>query len=420
MKRTTVVIIGAGQAGLAVSHLLTSASVDHVLLERGTTAESWRSRRWDSLHLLTPNWMTRLPGWSYRGLNPEGFMSAAAVATYLRLYARSFAAPVVPDAQVRSVTWRDGEYRVVSTAGTWISRSVVVATGYCDRPAVPQLAEALHPSIHTFTPDSYRNPREIPDGGVFVVGSSSTGVQLADELAGAGREVVLAVGRHTRMLRTYRGMDIMWWLDSMGLQDKQAVPGTAPRRHERSLQLVGSAEGRDVDIPSLAGRGVNFTGRLTGVRDGVVHVAGDLSEVCQAADAKLRQLLERIDKFAEGAGLDREIEAPSRPIPAAFSGASDPFGTELDLRAAGIRSVIWATGYRRRYPWLRLPVFDSNGEIRHTSGLTDFPGLMVIGMQWQTRRNSSFLDGVRHDAAIVVDHVVNEVLAGSSAYRRAS
>lgn len=311
MHRTSVVIIGAGQAGLAVSYLLTAASVDHVVLERGRTAESWRSRRWDSLRLLTPNWMSRLPGWSYGGRDPAGFMPAGSVAEHLTRYADSFAAPVVPGADVRSVRWRDGGYLVVSDAGCWTAKSVVIATGYCDEPAVPRIAGELHPTIVQLTPDRYRNPDNVPDGGVLVVGASATGVQLADELAGAGRDVVLAVGL-----------------------DAEIDPATRP-------------------APSVPLR---------------------------------------------------------RPFPAA----------RLGLRANGIRSVIWATGYRRRYPWLHLPVLDASGEIRHKAGRTPAAGLVVVGMSGQTRRNSTFLDGVRHDAALVVDHLTNEVLAGPGIGRRAS
>ena len=216
MFQTSVVISGAGQAGLSVSKILSDAGIDHVALERGRTAERWFSQRWDSLRLLTPNWMSRLPGWSYQGSDPAGYMRAAQVAEFLTGYADGFDAPVVHGAEVRSVRRHRGRYHVISDAGSWSAGAVVIATGYCDQASVPRFAESLHPSVRQITPDRYRNPAEVPDGRVLVVGASSTGVQLADELGVAGRDVVLAVGRHTRLPRRYRGIDIMWWLDSLG------------------------------------------------------------------------------------------------------------------------------------------------------------------------------------------------------------
>jgi putative flavoprotein involved in K+ transport len=418
MNRTDVVVIGAGQAGLAVSYLLTAAAVDHVVLERGRTAQSWRSRRWESLHLLTPNWMSRLPGWSYRGADLSGFMPASSVATYLSDYADSFHAPVLPGAEVRSVRWRDGGYDVVSHAGRWTADSVVVATGYADVPAVPQFARDLDPSILQLTPDRYRNPDSVPDGGVLVVGASASGVQLADELAGAGRDVVLAVGRHARMPRRYRGMDIMWWLDSMGVLDRP-LQAQYRSRPGPSLQIVGSTDGREVDLRSLAARGIHLTGRVAGTRGRMMSLDDDLRITTAAADARLQRLLRRVDEFATVTGLDAEVEPSARPAPSVDLHTSET-PSELDLHGRGIRSVIWATGFRRRYPWLQLPVLDANGEIQHTAGRTVAPGLMVVGMQRQTRRSSTFLDGVRHDAELVVTHLIEEVLTGSGTHRRAS
>ena len=285
MFHTRVLIIGAGQAGLSVSKQLTDAGVDHVILERGRTAERWTSQRWDSLRLLTPNWMSRLPGWSYRGSDPSGFMSGVEVAEYLTGYAGSFGAPIIHGAEVSSVRRRGGGYRVVSDAGIWSAAAVVIATGYCDRPAVPSVAGTLHPSVRQITPDLYRNPGDVPDGRVLVVGASATGAQLADELATAGRDVVLAVGRHTRVPRRYRGMDIMWWLDSMGVLDRQLTTAQIARRPEPSLQIVGSTDGREVDLPSLAERGVRLTGRVTGASGRELTFADDLVATAAAADS---------------------------------------------------------------------------------------------------------------------------------------
>lgn len=410
MSRTPVVVIGAGQAGLAVSHLLTAAGLEHVVLERGRVAERWASYSWESLRLLTPNWLSRLPDFRYTGHEPAGFMSAAAVTGYLRSYALQSDAPVVEGAEVLSVRRRGDGYQVATDTGCWIADAVVVATGWCDVPHVPALAVALDPRIEQLTPATYRNPAALPEGGVLVVGASATGVQLADELARANRRVQLAVGSHTRMPRRYRGIETMWWLDAMGIFDRRLDehPAPAAARAEPSLQLVGSPTGRDVDLLSLQERGVGLVGRLLGVRGRSVRFADDLAETTGQADARLRRLLRRIDAYAAAAGLAGEIDPPE-PVRAVRTRGDV---TGLDLHHAGIRSVLWATGYRRTYPWLHVPVLNGAGEIRHIDGATPSPGLHVVGARWQSRRSSSFLDGVRHDAATVVNRLLNHIDAG--------
>jgi putative flavoprotein involved in K+ transport len=404
MSRIPVVVIGAGQAGLAVSHLLTGAGVDHVVLERGRTAQRWDSHSWQSLRLLTPNWLSRLPGHEYSGPDPTGFMTAAEVAGYLRTYAAG--APVVEGAEVVSVRDCDTGYRVVTDADSWSARAVVVATGWCALPRVP--AVALDTRVEQLTPATYRNPAALPDGGVLVVGASASGVQLADELVGAGRRVVLAVGRHSRVPRSYRGLDIMWWLDAMGVLDRRLDERRDPA--EPSLQLVGRSDGRDVDLRSLQDRGVALAGRLTGADGRRFRFADDLAATTRRADTRLVDLLRRVDAFARDAGLADEIEAAPPVRRVRTHGAL----SALDLRRAGIGTVIWATGYRRAYPWLHVPVLDAAGEIRHRGGATAAPGLHVIGMRWQSRRNSAHLDGVRHDAVTVVSQVLDHLGAAAN------
>jgi putative flavoprotein involved in K+ transport len=404
MSRIPVVVIGAGQAGLAVSHLLTGAGVDHVVLERGRTAQRWDSHSWQSLRLLTPNWLSRLPGHEYSGPDPTGFMTAAEVAGYLRTYAAG--APVVEGAEVVSVRDCDTGYRVVTDADSWSARAVVVATGWCALPRVP--AVALDTRVEQLTPATYRNPAALPDGGVLVVGASASGVQLADELVGAGRRVVLAVGRHSRVPRSYRGLDIMWWLDAMGVLDRRLDERRDPA--EPSLQLVGRSDGRDVDLRSLQDRGVALAGRLTGADGRRYRFADDLAATTRRADTRLVDLLRRVDAFARDAGLADEIEAAPPVRRVRTHGAL----SALDLRRAGIGTVIWATGYRRAYPWLHVPVLDAAGEIRHRGGATAAPGLHVIGMRWQSRRNSAHLDGVRHDAVTVVSQVLDHLGAAAN------
>ncbi len=413
MSHTDVVVIGAGQAGLAVSRLLSDRAVDHVVLERGRTAERWRSQGWDSLRLLTPNWLSRLPGWAYRGSDPAGFMRGHAVAGYLADYAVSFAAPVVEGAGVVAVRPRRSGYLVESTAGAFLTRGVVIATGACQRPAVPPLADYLHPSVVQLTPDRYRNPDSVPAGGVLVVGASATGAQLADELAAAGRRVVLSVGRHTGVPRRYRGLDIMWWLESMGvLHDKLAADR---RRPGPSLQLVGGPDQRSIDLRSLAERGVELAGRLSAVEGRALRFADDLAATTAESDARLTRLLRRIDTFASATGLDRETDTPTAPR------GTQVAGRPLHRLDVGqIRSVIWATGHRRDYPWLRVPILDGSGEIRQVDGRTPAPGVFVLGMPNQTRRSSTFLGGVRFDAELVADALLDHLGGRDDAVERSA
>lgn len=397
MRRTEAIVIGGGQAGLAMSRCLTDARVDHVVLERGRTAERWRSERWDSLRLLTPNWQSRLPGFRYDGGDPDGYMTGADVVDYLGRYARSFQAPVEEGTEVGALEAAGAGYRVATSRGTWEAPSVVIATGHCDTPFVPDFAGRLPADVVQVVPSRYRNPRELPAGGVLVVGASATGLQLADEIHASGRPVTLAVGRHTRLPRTYRGRDILWWLDAMGLFDEAAdqVFDLAISRGQPSLQLVGRPDRATLDLPALQDRGVRLVGRSVGVDGDRVLFADDLVAHTVAADARLARLLQRIDIFAARTGLDAEVGPPEPFQPFLWPG---PAPTEIDLRAEGIRTVLWATGFRRSYPWLKVPVLDARGEIRHEGGVTPLPGLYVIGLYFLRHRKSSFIDGVGRDA----------------------
>jgi putative flavoprotein involved in K+ transport len=397
MRRSEAIVIGAGQAGLAMSRCLTQSGVDHVLLERGRVAERWRSERWDSLRLLTPNWQSRLPGFRYQGTDPDGYMSMPEVAGFLERYARSFEAPVEEGTTVLALETGGAGYRVTTDRGTWEAPSVVIATGHCDTPLVPEIARQLPDDLVQVVPTRYRNPRQLPEGGVLVVGASATGVQLADEIHASGRPVTLAVSRHTRLPRVYRGRDILWWLDAMGVFDEKAddVFDLAASRRQPSLQLVGRPDRATLDLPALEARGVRLVGRLAGAAGDRVLLADDLVAHTVAADARLARLLQRIDIFAARTGLDAGLGAPEPFQPFLWPA---PAPTEIDLRDAGIRSVVWATGFRRQYPWLKLPVLDAHGEIRHEGGVTPAPGLYVIGLYFLRRRKSSFIDGVGGDA----------------------
>jgi putative flavoprotein involved in K+ transport len=398
MREIDTIVIGAGQAGLATSRRLTDAGREHVVLDRARPAESWRSARWDSLRLLTPNWMSRLPAWSYQGDDPEGYMAATDVARYLEDYASSFDAPVHPWTAVLEIRPADEGFRVTTISGSWAARHVVVAAG--PRPRVPDLAAGLAPDLWQLHTDRYRNPRSLPPGGVLVVGASASGVQIASELRHAGRDVVLAVGRHTRLPRRYRGMDIMWWLEQIGALDRAVDDVTDVRRARRepSPQLAG---GRDLDLDVLTGDGVVVTGRLTAADGHRVRLARDLPATTAVADLRLRRTLSAIDEHVRTTGLTGEVLAPDD-----VRAVRVPHGPEeLDLHAAGISTVIWATGFDYRYPWLQVPVHDAYGEIQQYRGVTSFPGLYTIGLRFMHRRNAQFIDGVRHDARTIVQHL---------------
>jgi putative flavoprotein involved in K+ transport len=402
---TDAVIIGAGHAGLAMSRCLTDRDVSHVVLDRGCVGDRWRTARWDSFRLLTPNWMSRLPGWHYTGPEPDGFMSAGEFAGYLRDYARSFDAPVRPHTLVTRVE-RSGPGFVVHTDdAVWSARSVVVATGYHSRAKIPELASGLAPAVAQLTAAAYRSPSNLPDGGVLVVGGSASGVQIAYELARAGRRVVLAVGGHTRLPRRYRGRDIMWWLDRIGSLDRtiDQVPDPASARAEPSLQLAGTADGRGLDLDVLRRAGVEPVGRLRTVDGTTARFAADLPATAGAAQQRLDRLLAEIDAYAArtpGAAAGPPDPPPPVTVPAGR--------TRVDLRRGGISAVVWATGYRPWYPWLKVPVLGADGRIVHRRGVTAVPGLYAIGLRFQYRRNSTFVDGARHDAAHLADEMTAE------------
>ncbi|MGE4067569.1 MAG: FAD-dependent oxidoreductase [Vicinamibacterales bacterium] len=401
MTHTDCVVIGGGQAGLAVSCCLARRAIGHVVLERGRIAERWQSERWDSLRLLTPNWQSRLPGWRYAGPDPDGYMTMAEVTRYLQDYARSFGAPVETGAGVRSVERGRAGFVVATDRGTYTAPAVVIATGHCDRPFVPRAAAGLAPGITQVTPREYRHPAQLPPGGVLIVGASATGVQLAEEIHRSGRPVTIAAGHHTRLPRRYRGRDILWWFDRMGIFDETAdgVYDVDVSRHQPSLQLVGRDDHGSIDLLRLQALGVRVTGRLTAVAGRKVRLADDLVATTAASDVKLASLLARIDTFAGEAGgaFDLAPAEPFEPSWPAFTSAP----TSVDLAAEGVATVVWATGFTRAYPWLRVPVLDRRGEIRHHGGVTPEAGLFVLGLNFLRRRKSSFIDGVGDDAAAI-------------------
>lgn len=403
MKHVETIIIGGGQAGLAMSRCLTDVGADHLVLERGRVAERWRSERWDSLRLLTPRWQTRLPGWSYRGGDPDGFMTADEVVRFLDGYATSFAPPLVTGVTVTRVEPHEDGFLVLTDGGSCTAANVVVATGECDRPWVPAMAERLPRSIQQVVPTRYRRPAELEEGGVMVVGASATGIQLAAEIHASGRPVTLAVGPHTRLPRTYRGRDIVGWLETMGLFDERPwdVANLEVSKSQPSMQLVGTPDRRTLDLGVLHGQGVRVVGRLAGISGHGISFEDDLLENTAAADVKLARLRMRIDAHIRFHGLDESAGPPEPFVPVRLP---DP-PLRLDLRAEGIRTIVWATGFRRSFPWLHVPVLDERGEICHTGGITSWPGLYAIGFNFLRRRSSTFIDGAGRDAVELSGHV---------------
>ncbi|KAB2348058.1 SidA/IucD/PvdA family monooxygenase [Actinomadura rudentiformis] len=388
-----------------MSRCLTDRSVEHVVLERGTVAHAWRTERWDSLRLLTPNWMSRLPGHRYDGDDPDGYMSAAETAGFLESYGRSFAAPVRAHTTVTAVLPTPDGSLVETDQGPWRCRSVVLATGAAGAPHVPAVSAALPAAIRQITTLEYRNPDQLGAGGVLVVGASASGVQIADELRRAGRAVTIAAGEHIRLPRTYRGRDIHWWMDAIGQLDERydQVDDLSRARRLPSLQLVGTIERRTLDLNALAAAGVQVTGRLVGVSRGRAQFSGSLANLVASADLKLHRLLDRIDEHVAAYGFKEEVGAPDRPEPTRIA----PAPTEIEL--SRFSTVVWATGYRPRYPRLDASVFDRRGRIRHDGGVVEAPGMYVLGLPFLRRRKSSFIDGVGPDAHDLCAHLVRRL-----------
>ena len=410
---TQCVIIGAGHSGLAMSQYLSECPVDHVVLERGEVANSWKRERWDSLRLLTPNWQTRLPGFAYDGNDPDGYMTVSELAAFLERYAARIDAPLQLNTNVTAVNPHGEGYEVVTDRGTWTCDTLVVASGACNIANVPKLAEAAPESINMLTPQQYRNPEQLEQGGVLVVGASATGLQLAEEIHRSGRPVTLAVGEHVRLPRTYRGRDIQWWMDKLGVFDERfdEIDDLQRGRNLPSPQLIGSDRQRTLDINRLVIQGVSLRGKLAGFADdGKAQFSGSLANTCAMADLKMNRLLKRIDEYV----LDYEMEGnipDAHYFPKTRVEESTPL--LMDLDRSGIKTILWATGYRPDHSWLNLPVFDHKGRIRHNGGIVDHPGMYLMGAPLMRRRKSSFIHGAEDDARDLSEHLVSYLAANS-------
>jgi putative flavoprotein involved in K+ transport len=388
-----------------MSRCLSARSIDHVVLERGEVANSWRTERWDSLRLLTPNWECRLPDFEYDGGDPDGYMTMAEVVDFITTYAKATTAPVQTATTVTSVRLGADGYVVDTDQGEWRCETVVLASGAFNVPSIPPLAAAVPPSVTTISPMTYRNPSELDDGGVLVVGASATGVQIAREIHESGRPVTISVGEHVRAPRQYRGRDIHWWMDAAGVLDERydEVDDIVRARGVPSMQLAGSPDRANFDLNALTDLGVQIVGRFAGISGTQAQFSGSLRNKCELADLKLGRLLGVIDEWATGAGLDDEVPPPHRFAPTAVP-RSPRLG--LDLAGGEIRTIVWATGFRPDYSWLDVDVLDRKAMLRHDGGVVDSPGLYAIGLPFLRRRKSSFIDGARQDAADLTAELV--------------
>ena len=387
--------------------MLTERSIEHVVLERGEVANSWRRERWDSLRLLTPNSQSRLPGYRYEGDDPDGFMTMREVVDFIGGFAAFIDAPVRTQTEVVRVRLHDDGYRIVTAQGGELQcRALVIASGACNLPVVPALREAVPVSIACFTPFDYRNAQSLPDGGVLVVGASATGVQLADEIRRSGRRVLLSVGEHVRLPRTYRGRDVLWWMEASGIWNQRydEMDDIERARKLPSPQLVGSPERATLDLNALSAAGVEIVGRLAAVRDGRALFSGGLYNQFALADLKMNRLLESFDEWAEQAAVD--VLPPERFEP---TRAPQAPRLHLDLASGQIRSIVWATGFKPDYRWLDVPVLDRKGRLQHDGGVVAAPRLYAIGLPVLRRRKSTFIHGAEDDARDVVERLAQDL-----------
>ena len=411
MERTDTVVVGAGQAGIATSEHLTALGIEHVVLERDRIAERWRSARWDSLVANGPAWHDRFPNIEF-SCHPDAFADKESVAAYFAAYAAQIDAPIRTGVDVTEVTPREGRpgFRVSTSQGEIEAQHVVAATGPFQRPAIPPVipADAGPLQMHSNT---YRNPDQLPPGAVLVVGGGSSGVQIAEELMNAGRKVYLSIGPHDRLPRRYRGRDNVWWLGVLG---KWNADSPGPGTEHVTIAVSGAQGGKTIDFRALALQGMTLSGMTIGYDSGKVRFAGDLKKNLDDGDANYLSLLDEADAYIARNGLDLPEEPEARIIPEDPDCVRNPI-SELNLAGEGIATILWATGYRFDFGWLKADTFDETGRPLHQRGVSREPGLYFVGLPWQSRRGSSFIWGVWHDAKFIADQIA--IQHGYDAYR---
>ena len=403
VEKVEVLVVGAGQAGIAMSEHLGAHGIRHLVVERDHIAERWRTRRWDSLVANGPAWHDRFPGMEFSS-DPDGFPGKDEVADYFVAYAQKIAAPIRCGVEVSEVTRNTGRpgFRVETSRGMIEADYVIAATGPFQTPIIPNLVpeDAGVTQIHSA---DYRNPAQLREGAVLVVGAGSSGVQIAEELLASGRRIFLSVGPHGRPPRRYRGQDFCWWLGVLNKWDAEAVPGV----EHTTIAVSGANGGQTVDLRRFAENGMTLLGRTEAFRDGKLLLADDLARNLAKGDADYLALLDEADAYVARNGLDLPEEPEARNILPDPKCVKEPV-LELDLAEAGITLIIWATGYSAEYGWLKVNALDEYGRPRHQRGVSSEPGIYFLGLPWQTRRGSSFIWGVWHDARYLADHIAKQ------------
>jgi putative flavoprotein involved in K+ transport len=406
----SVVVIGGGQAGLSMSYCLVYRGIDHIVLEQQQVAHEWADRRWDTFCLVTPNWQCQLPGFSYQGNDPDGFMVRDEIVAYLRAYAASFGPPLVEGvAATRLRQRREGGFTIETTVGTLTADQVVLATGPYQVPLRPRSADRLPEGLVQLHSSEYQCPEQLPDGEVLVIGTGQSGCQVAEDLHLAGRTVHLAVGSAPRVARSYRGRDVVAWLEDLGYYRKgiEEFGDADAVRFRANHYVTGRDGGHDIDLRQFALEGMHLYGRLLDIRGGQLMFETDLAKNLDGADAVSEGIKDSIDAHISKIGASAPVEARYQPV-----WRPDEETTELELASTGITSVVWSTGFGRDHRWIDIPVFDGRGYPTHNRGVTSCPGLYFLGLPWQYTWGSGRFNGVGNDARYLADQIVGLRISG--------